>query len=67
MVLAMRGMRRYPGTTDFETIKNRIVPSYARSDTGDLRIVLHISGGGVRQMAQAIQSPCRDGELCHPS
>lgn len=32
-------MRRYPGTTDFEAIKNRIVPSYARSDTGDVRIV----------------------------
>jgi hypothetical protein len=24
----------WPGTTDFETIKNRIVPSYAQSDTG---------------------------------
>lgn len=32
-------MRKYPGTTDFETIKNRIVPSYAQSDTGDVRIV----------------------------
>ena len=25
--------KKGPGTTDFETIKNRIVPSYARSDT----------------------------------
>lgn len=37
--LAMTSMRKYPGTTDFETIKNRIVPSYAQSDTGDVRIV----------------------------
>lgn len=37
--LAMTSMRKYPGTTDFETIKNRIVPSYAQSDTGDARIV----------------------------
>lgn len=37
--LAMTSMRKYPGTTDFETIKDRIVPSYARSDTGDVRIV----------------------------
>lgn len=37
--LAMTSMRKYPGTTDFETIKNRIVPSYAQSDAGDVRIV----------------------------
>ncbi|AOG22566.1 PLxRFG domain-containing protein [Acidovorax sp. RAC01] len=37
--LAMTSMRKYPGTTDFEAIKDRIVPSYARSDTGDVRIV----------------------------
>jgi hypothetical protein len=37
--LAMTSMRKYPGTTDFETIRNRIVPSYAQSDTGDVRIV----------------------------
>ena len=37
--LAMASARKYPGTTDFETIRNRIVPSYARGDTGDVRIV----------------------------
>ena len=37
--LAMTSMRKYPGTTDFETIRDRILPSYARSDTGDVRIV----------------------------
>lgn len=37
--LAMTSMRKYPGTTDFETIKDRVVPSYAHSDTGDVRIV----------------------------
>lgn len=37
--LAMVSMRKYPGTTDFETIRNRIVPSYAQSDTGDVRII----------------------------
>lgn len=45
MVLAMRGMRRYPGTSDFDAIKRSTLPTNARSDTGDLRIVLHISGG----------------------
>lgn len=37
--LAMTSVRKYPGTTDFETIKNRIVPSYAQSDTGAIHIV----------------------------
>lgn len=47
--LAMTSMRKYPGTTDFETIKDRIVPSYARSDTGDVRIVY--PDGGSSQTA----------------
>ncbi len=44
--LAMTSMRKYPGTTDFETIKNRVVPSYAQSDTGDVRIVYPNGGDG---------------------
>ncbi|AVR89000.1 Phage protein [Thauera aromatica K172] len=44
--LAMTSMRKYPGTTDFEAIKDRIVPSYARSDTGDVRIVIPEDSGG---------------------
>ena len=44
--LAMASARKYPGTTDFETIRNRIVPSYARSDTGDVRIVYQDGGRG---------------------
>ncbi|AFU45473.1 hypothetical protein C380_08855 [Acidovorax sp. KKS102] len=44
--LAMTSMRKYPGTTDFETIRNRIVPSYAQSDTGDLRIVYPAGAAG---------------------
>ena len=44
--LAMTSMRKYPGTTDFETIKDRIVPSYAQSDTGDVRIVYPDERGG---------------------
>ena len=44
--LAMTSMRKYPGTTDFETIKDRIVPSYAQSDTGDVRIVYPEGGSG---------------------
>lgn len=41
--LATTSTREYPGTTDFETIRNRIVPSYAQSDTEDVRIV-HLAG-----------------------
>ncbi|MFN7153809.1 MAG: PLxRFG domain-containing protein [Acidovorax sp.] len=37
--LAMTSMRKYPGTTDFDTIANSVLPSNARSDTGDVRIV----------------------------
>lgn len=44
--LAMTSMRKYPGTTDFETIRNRIVPSYAQSDTGDVRIVYPAGAAG---------------------
>lgn len=58
LVLAMRGMRRYPGTSDFDAIKRSTLPTNARSDTGDLRIVLHISGRGVRHWRSVIQSPC---------
>jgi hypothetical protein len=39
-------MRKYPGTLDFETIKNRIVPTYAQSDTGEVRIVYPNYGDG---------------------
>lgn len=38
--LAMTSMRKYPGTTDFDTIANSVLPSNAQSDTGDVRIVL---------------------------
>lgn len=44
--LAMTSMRKYPGTTDFETIRDRVVPSYAQSDTGDVRIVYPQVGEG---------------------
>jgi hypothetical protein len=37
--LAMASMRKYPGATDFDTIVRRVVPSYAQSDTGDVRII----------------------------
>ena len=37
--LALPSMRKYPGATDFETINNRVVPSYAQSDAGDVRTV----------------------------
>ncbi|VUZ27564.1 Uncharacterised protein [uncultured Comamonas sp.] len=37
--LAMTSMRKYPGTTDFDTIAKSVLPSNARSDTGDVRIV----------------------------
>jgi hypothetical protein len=37
--LATTSMRKYPGTTDFGTIANSTLPSNARSDTGDVRIV----------------------------
>jgi len=37
--LSMTSMRKYPGTTDFDTIANSVLPSNARSDTGDVRIV----------------------------
>lgn len=30
---------KYPGTTDFDTVANSVLPSNARSDTGDVRIV----------------------------
>lgn len=37
--LAMTSMRKYPGTTDFDAIANSVLPSNARSDAGDVRIV----------------------------
>jgi len=37
--LAMTSMRKYPGTTDFDTITKSVLPSNARSDTGDVRII----------------------------
>lgn len=38
-VLAMKSARRHPGTTDYETIKNRAAPSNARSDAEGVRIL----------------------------
>ena len=38
-VAMLASMRKYPGATDFETIKNRVAPSYAQCDAGDSRIV----------------------------
>jgi len=35
----MTSMRKYPGTTDFDTIANSVLPSNARSDTGAVSIV----------------------------
>lgn len=32
-------MRKYPGTTNFDAIANSVLPSNARSDAGDVRIV----------------------------
>jgi hypothetical protein len=37
--LAMTSMRKYPSTTDFDTIAKSVLPSNARSDAGDVRIV----------------------------
>jgi hypothetical protein len=44
--LAMTSMRKYPGTTDFDTIANSVLPSNARSDTGAVRIVYPDGGNG---------------------
>ena len=37
--LAKASTGKYPGTTDFDTIAKSVLPSNARSDTGDVRIV----------------------------
>jgi hypothetical protein len=40
------GRSKAPGTTDFESISDQIVPSYARSDTGEELSVRKTDGGG---------------------
>lgn len=37
--LAMTSMRKYPGTSDFKAIANGLLPTNARSDAGNVRIV----------------------------
>lgn len=60
--LAMTSMRKYPGTTDFETIRSRIVPSYAQSDTGDVRIVYPAGAAGQGEVLFSRSKP-QDGEV----
>ena len=47
-------MRKYPGTSDFETIANSLLPTNARSDTEDVRIVYPVDW--MRQEAVTIGS-----------
>jgi N12 class adenine-specific DNA methylase len=54
--LAMVSMRKYPGATDFETIKNRVVPSYARSDAGDVVILYPENRAGNTMLSRAAPS-----------
>lgn len=42
----VEGRSKAPGTTDFESISDQIVPSYARSDTGEEVSVRKTDGGG---------------------
>ena len=43
--LAMTSMRKYPGTSDFQTIANSLLPTNARSDAGDVRIIRPAKAG----------------------
>jgi hypothetical protein len=48
------GRSKAPGTTDFESISDQIVPSYARSDTGEGPIVRQTDTGTKTDSIQAV-------------
>lgn len=50
----VEGRSKAPGTTDFESISDQIVPSYARSDTGEGPIVRQTDTGTKTDSIQAV-------------